>query len=44
MENAGKDNIYGKAADGSFPLVVHVQNEVSLALAWATEADLISTI
>jgi len=27
-ENGGKDNIYGKAADGTFPLVVHVQNEV----------------
>ena len=28
-ENEGKDNIYGKAADGTFPLVVHVQNEVN---------------
>jgi hypothetical protein len=27
-ENAGKDNVYGKAADGTFPLVVHAQNEV----------------
>jgi hypothetical protein len=31
-ENAGKDNIYGKAADGAFPLVVHVQNEVHSTL------------
>ncbi|KAN0106170.1 carbohydrate esterase family 9 protein-like protein [Hyaloscypha variabilis] len=29
-ENAGKDNIYGKAADGAFPLVVHVQNEYDI--------------
>ena len=27
-ENTGKDNVYGKAANGTFPLVVHVQNEV----------------
>jgi hypothetical protein len=27
-ENAGKDNVYGKAAHGAFPLVVHARNEV----------------
>jgi hypothetical protein len=31
-ENAGKDNVYGKAADGAFPLVVHAQNEVYITL------------
>lgn len=43
-ENAGKDNVYGKAAEGKFPLVVHVQNEVSLTLQWPAKADFVSTI
>lgn len=28
VENKEKDNIYGRAVNGSFPLVVHVENEV----------------
>ncbi|KAF4626832.1 hypothetical protein G7Y89_g11326 [Cudoniella acicularis] len=30
-ENGGKDNIYGKAANGSIPLVVHADNEYDIA-------------
>ncbi|KAF8851484.1 hypothetical protein BDZ45DRAFT_808264 [Acephala macrosclerotiorum] len=29
-ENKGKDSIYGKAANGSFPLVVHAENEFDI--------------
>lgn len=28
FENRGKDNIYGKAADGLLPVVVHSENKV----------------
>jgi imidazolonepropionase-like amidohydrolase len=28
-DNEGKDNVYGRAANGSLPLVVYVENEVS---------------
>lgn len=38
-ENAEKDNVYGKAADGAFPLVVHVQNEVCIALSPLSSCD-----
>lgn len=31
INNIGKDNIYGTVANGTFPLVVHVDNEVSLS-------------
>jgi hypothetical protein len=27
-ENKDEDNVYGRAANGSFPLVVHAENEV----------------
>jgi hypothetical protein len=29
-ENKGKDNVYGKAANGSLPLVVHAENEARI--------------
>jgi hypothetical protein len=32
MENKGNDTVYGKAADGNLPIVVHVQNKVSACL------------
>lgn len=29
-DNKGKENIYGSAANGSIPLVIHTENKVSL--------------
>lgn len=28
-DNKGKDSLYGKAADGKIPVVVHTENKVS---------------
>lgn len=38
-QNKSKDDIYGKAVNGTIPLVVHVENEVRTRLLFLAKAD-----